>query len=47
MSDEVRKAILETIETALDAQLRAAVRRLRRGEATQPRGERHVQVGLK
>jgi hypothetical protein len=36
MSDEVRKAILETIETALGAQLRA-VRRLRRGEATQTR----------
>jgi hypothetical protein len=43
MSDEVRKAILETIETALDAQLRA-VRRLRRGEATQPR-ERTPRAG--
>ena len=31
MSGEVRKVILETIESALDAQLRA-VRRLRRGE---------------
>lgn len=31
MSEEVRKVILETIESALDAQLRA-VRRLRRGE---------------
>lgn len=31
MSDEVRQAILETIESALDAQLRA-VRKLRRGE---------------
>ena len=36
MSEEVRKVILETIESALDAQLRA-VRRLRRGrpDATQ------------
>jgi hypothetical protein len=31
MSEEVRQAILETIESALDAQLRA-VRKLRRGE---------------
>jgi hypothetical protein len=31
MSDEVRQAILEMIESALDAQLRA-VRKLRRGE---------------
>lgn len=34
MSDEVRQAILETIESVLDAQLRA-VRKLRRGEPTQ------------
>jgi CMP-N-acetylneuraminic acid synthetase len=31
MSEEIRKVILETVETVLDAQLRA-VRRLRRGE---------------
>jgi len=31
MSDEIRQAVLETIESALDAQLRA-VRKLRRGE---------------
>lgn len=31
MSEEIRKVILETVEAALDAQLRA-VRRLRRGE---------------
>jgi CMP-N-acetylneuraminic acid synthetase len=33
MSEEIRKVILETVETVLDAQLRA-VRRLRRGEET-------------
>jgi hypothetical protein len=34
MSEEVRRVILETIESALDAQLRA-VRKLRRGELEQ------------
>ena len=34
MSEEVRRVILETIESALDAQLRA-VRKLRRGEPEQ------------
>jgi HB1, ASXL, restriction endonuclease HTH domain len=36
MSEEVRQAILETIESALDAQLRA-VRKLRRGEPAEPK----------
>lgn len=38
MPDELREVILETIEVALDAQLRA-VRRLRQGE-TMPKGEK-------
>ena len=38
MSEEVRRVILETIESALDAQLRA-VRKLRRGELEQKQGE--------
>jgi hypothetical protein len=37
MSEEVRKVILETVESALDAQLRA-VRRLRRGEEHSAQG---------
>jgi phosphoglycolate phosphatase-like HAD superfamily hydrolase len=43
MSDEVREAILETIESALDAQLRA-VRKLRRGEPTKTK-EKAAQQG--
>jgi len=49
MSEEVRRVILETIESALDAQLRA-VRKLRRGEPAQrkeraPRSRRS-QMGM-
>jgi hypothetical protein len=47
MSEEVRQAILETIESALDAQLRA-VRKLRRGEPVETKErESRVHVGLK
>jgi hypothetical protein len=38
MSEDLRQTILETIESALDAQLRA-VRKLRRGEPKQPKSQ--------
>ena len=52
MSEEIRKVILETVESVLDAQLRA-VRRLRRGEehsaqstAEKARHKRRSQISM-